>query len=103
MTTQYVFMMLSLDPGLCIIKTNLLKIMKKYSLLMLLALGAMVFAPNRVHAEDVLTSAKASAHEHEKPDIGNTTTFAWMHDLEKARAKAKAEKKPLFVMFRCEP
>jgi len=39
----------------------------------------------------------------EKLDIGNTTTFAWMHDLEKARAKAKREKKPLFVMFRCEP
>ena len=29
--------------------------------------------------------------------------FVWMQDLEKARAKATVEKKPLFVMFRCEP
>ena len=29
--------------------------------------------------------------------------FVWMHDLKKARAIAKAESKPLFVMFRCEP
>ncbi len=77
--------------------------MKKYSLLMLVALGAIGFASDRVHAADVSTSAETSAHEHEKPDIGNTTTFAWMHDLKMARAKAKAEKKPLFVMFRCEP
>ncbi|GEM_PF-5200033 len=70
---------------------------------MLLAIGAIGFSPDRVHAAEVLASAKASANVHVKPDIGNTTTFAWMHDLEKARAKAKAEKKPLFVMFRCEP
>ena len=29
--------------------------------------------------------------------------FVWMNDLKKARAKARVEKKPLFVMFRCEP
>lgn len=29
--------------------------------------------------------------------------FVWMCDLKKARAKATVEKKPLFVVFRCEP
>ena len=77
--------------------------MKKYSLLILLAVGVIGLTPDRVYGADTKTSDEAPEQEHVKPDIGNTTTFAWMHDLEKARAKAKAEKKPLFVMFRCEP
>lgn len=77
--------------------------MKKNSLLTLLAVGAVGLTLNCVHGADVKTAEPFPAHEHVELDIGNTTTFAWMHDLEKARAKAKAEKKPLFVMFRCEP
>ena len=77
--------------------------MKKNSLLILLAVGVIGLTPDRVYAADTKASSEAPKQKHVKPDIGNTTTFAWMHDLEKARAKAKAEKKPLFVMFRCEP
>lgn len=77
--------------------------MKKYSLLILLAVGVIGLTSDRVCGADAITSAETPEQKHVTPDIGNTTTFAWMHDLEKARAKAKAEKKPLFVMFRCEP
>ena len=45
------------------------------------------------------TALKNTRSDH----VSRGVDFEWMHDLKKARAKAKAQQKPLFVMFRCEP
>jgi hypothetical protein len=51
-----------------------------------------------------LVPARASSTKSETiKDVEESSSFVWMHDLKKARIKAKVEKKPLFVMFRCEP
>ena len=55
--------------------------------------------PGKVLGDD---KASSSISETIK-EVEKAPEFVWMHDLKKARAKAKAEKKPLFVMFRCEP
>jgi hypothetical protein len=57
------------------------------------------WVPARVWGDDGASSAKLETIK----DVEKSSSFVWMHDLKKARIKAKAEKKPLFVMFRCEP
>lgn len=47
--------------------------------------------------------AGISAGASEPGAEGDKEGFVWMQNLEKARAKATVEKKPLFVLFRCEP
>ena len=48
-----------------------------------------------------LSSSFAGAELNE--ESADKQGFVWMNDLKKARAKATVEKKPLFVVFRCEP
>lgn len=51
----------------------------------------------------VLNIIVFSAHTSEMTPQKSRSNFAWMTNLGVAIKKALAEKKPLLVLFRCEP